>query len=106
MYAQMLDRTALNSAPIEELLRERQAVELSFARARKLLFVGKLRVRDAHVAKQLADELGKLRDHIALLFALDNSDDAVEMASTSPHLALEAELLCLERDELFLVADL
>jgi|GEM_PF-2678792 len=101
MYAQLVDRIAQNPAPIEELLRERLAVELSFARARKLLFVGKLRVKDARVAKQLAGELGKLRDHVGLLFALDNSDDAAEMASTSPHLALEAELLCVERDELF-----
>ncbi len=111
MYAQLVNRDARNSsrsdgwgqnsAPIEELLCERQAVEMSFARMRKLFFVGKLRVKDAHVGKQLAGELGKLRDHVALLFALDNSDDAAEMASTSPHLALEAEVLCVERDELF-----
>jgi serine/threonine protein kinase len=102
MYADILDRTTPSPTPIEEILRERKAINLSFARIRKAFFLSSVRTDDAHVSQVLASELSGLLDHVALLFTLDPADSASDIATTCPHLALEADLLSGQRDELFM----
>lgn len=101
MYVDIAERTTRGPTPIEEILRERKAIQLSFARIRKAFFLSTVRADDAGISQELANELNGLRDHAALLFTLDPPNSASEIASTCPHLALEADLLGSERDELF-----
>ena len=101
MYADILERTNTNPTPLEEILREREAIERSFARIRKAFFLEAIR-SDHGLPLTLAEEFNSLRDHVALLFTLDPPDSASTIATSCPHLAIEADLLGRERDELFL----